>query len=58
MRVTEGNFALVPCTGEENHPCGRQEGCSVAAFWEGMNQVILEYVDSVTLADLIKTKVE
>lgn len=58
LRVTEGNFALVPCTGEENHPCGRQEGCSVAAFWEGMNQVILEYVDSVTLADLIKTKVE
>ena len=58
LRVTEGNFALVPCTGEKNYPCGRQEECSVAAFWEGMNQVISEYVDSVTLADLIKTKVE
>ena len=58
LRVTEGSLAPVPCTGEGGGQCERQEECSTFAFWDGLNRAISEYVDSVTLADLIKTKVE
>lgn len=58
LRVTEGSFALVPCTAEGNNQCERQEECTAVAFWEGLGKVISEYVDSVTLADLTKTQVE
>lgn len=58
LRVTEGSLAPVPCTGEAGGQCERQEECAAIAFWDGLNRVISEYVDSVTLADLIKAKVE
>lgn len=58
LRVTEGSLAPVPCTGESGGQCERQEECTTFAFWDGLNRAISEYVDSVTLADLIKTKVE
>lgn len=58
LRVTEGSFAPVPCIGAGTSQCERQEECSTSAFWEGLNRAISDYVDSVTLSDLIKTDVE
>lgn len=58
LRVTEGSFAPVPCIGGNASQCSRQEECTAIAFWEGLNRVISEYVDSVKLSDLIKTDVE
>lgn len=58
LRVTEGSLEPVPCIGGGAGRCERQEECTANAFWEGLGRVIAEYVDSVSLSDLIKTEVE
>lgn len=58
LRVTEGSIAPVPCISEGTRQCERQEECTTIAFWDGLSRVISEYVDSVTLSDLVKTDVE
>ena len=56
LRVTEGSLEPVPCIGGGAGRCERQEECTANAFWEGLGRVIAEYVDSVSLSDLIKTE--
>ncbi len=52
LRKTEGDLAPIACVkGEE---CGKRENCKTFKFWQGLDNVINEYVDSKTLADLIK----
>ena len=52
LRKTEGDLAPIACvSGEE---CGKRENCKTFKFWQGLDNVINEYVDSKTLADLIK----
>ena len=51
LRKTEGDLAPIACfNGEE---CGKRENCKTFKFWQGLDNVINEYVDSKTLADLI-----
>ena len=53
LRATEGDLAPVMCvTGESD--CARKNGCKTFTFWEGLDNVINEYIDSKTLEDLIK----
>ena len=52
LRKTEGDLAPIACvSGEE---CCRKENCKTFSFWQGLDNVINEYADSKTLADLIK----
>lgn len=53
LRVIEGKLAPVACLEDEPNQCQRQEGCATLTFWEGLYRVINEYVDSVTLQDLV-----
>ena len=52
LRITEGEFDLVPCQ-ESIENCERYETCAAMKFWSGLNEVITEYVDSWTIADLM-----
>ena len=52
LRKTEGDFAPIACVNGEE--CGKRENCKTFKFWQGLDNVINEYVDSKTLADLIK----
>ena len=53
LRATEGDLAPVMCvTGESD--CARKNDCKTFTFWEGLDNVINEYIDSKTLEDLIK----
>ncbi len=52
LRLAEGGLAPVECLDSEENICPRRGNCSTLAFWEGLNKVISDYVDSVTLADL------
>ena len=54
LRTTEGSLAPIPCIEDNPNRCPRSERCATLSFWEGMWNVINEYVDSVTLADLVK----
>lgn len=52
LRKTEGDLAPIACVNGEE--CGKRENCKTFKFWQGLDNVISEYVDSKTLADLIK----
>lgn len=53
LRVTEGKLVPIACLEDDPNQCKRQEECSTIHFWEGLYRVINEYVDSVTLEDLV-----
>ena len=54
LRTTEGSLAPISCIEETPNRCPRKDYCTTLSFWEGMAKVINEYVDGITLADLIK----
>lgn len=53
LRITEGNLAPVSCLEEDTNPCDRVADCATLDFWTGLFRVINDYVDQVTLQDLI-----
>ena len=53
LRTTEGKFAPVACLEDEENKCERVNICKTLGFWEGLYEVIDNYMESVTLQDLI-----
>lgn len=53
LRATEGSLAPVSCLEYEVNDCPRVESCATLSIWEGLYKVINEYLDSVTLRDLL-----
>lgn len=53
LRVTEGSLAPVACLETDENRCTRAGSCAVLSFWEGLNDLVNQYVDSVTLEDLV-----
>lgn len=53
LRITEGGLAPVACL--DNYPiqCDRAESCETLYVWQGLNNVINEYLDNITLQDII-----
>lgn len=58
LRITEGGIAPVSCL--EQHPiqCDRAENCETLSVWKGLNNVINEYLDSITLQDIVDKSTE
>ena len=54
LRVTEHDLAPVACLAEGAEQCERRNQCQTIDFWVGLNEVVNEYLDSKTLADLMK----
>lgn len=54
LRLTEDSLAPVACL-EQPAPCARIEECRTIALWKGLNQVINDYLDQVTVADLMQS---
>ncbi|MCD8324984.1 MAG: Rrf2 family transcriptional regulator [Clostridiales bacterium] len=53
LRAIEGSFAPIACLESEVNECERYQYCPTVGFWEGMYKVISDYMDSVTLKQLI-----
>jgi len=53
LRATEGDLSPIFCLSKVGE-CSRKENCKTFSFWQGLDNVIAEYVDSKTLEDLIK----
>ena len=51
LRLTEGSLAPVACLEEGAAPCAHP--CPSLPVWEKLEQLVAEYLDSVTLADLL-----
>ena len=53
LRTAEGSLSPTVCT-EEDNPCDKRGECITYPFWAGLDRAICEYVDSVTLSDIIE----
>ena len=53
LRLTEGNLAPVDCLTQDPIECERSVDCPTLPVWQGLNRVINEYLDSITLQDLL-----
>lgn len=53
LRLTEGSLAPVSCLDHEPNECERQYDCLTLPVWEGLYKVITEYLDSMTLQDIL-----
>ena len=54
LRAIEGSMAPIACLETDINECERYEECPTVGFWEGMYKVISDYMESVTLQDLIE----
>lgn len=53
LRATEGSLAPVSCLEFESNDCPRAGYCATLYVWEGLNKVVENYLDSVTIQDII-----
>ena len=53
LRATEGSLAPVACLEGEQNLCARQADCATLPIWTGLDKVINEYLDSITLQDVL-----
>ena len=51
LRMTEGSLAPVDCV--ERDDCPRSGVCPTLPVWRGLSRVVNEYLDGITLQDLV-----
>ncbi len=56
LRVTEGRLSPVACLDTDVNYCERSGNCETLFVWQGLMDVIEEYLDSITLSDIIRRK--
>ena len=54
LKLTEGDLAPVSCLECNTGECSRSATCRTLPMWNELNRRTLEYLDSVTIADLMK----
>ncbi|MCR5584029.1 MAG: Rrf2 family transcriptional regulator [Lachnospiraceae bacterium] len=54
LRLTEGGLAPVSCLEGEINNCVRAKSCQTLPIWEGLNNIINNYLGSITLKDLLE----
>ena len=52
--MTEESLEPVKCLGEDAAVCPRSADCRTLPLWQGLGRVINDYLDQVTLADLME----
>ena len=55
LRLTEGSLAPIACleNGVENIDCERKDECMTLPLWIGLSRVINNYLDGITVQDII-----
>ena len=56
LRLTEGDLASVPCTSKTHEHCNHMESCPSHPIWQQLDNLINNYLDSVTLANLLNNE--
>lgn len=54
LRITEESLAPVSCLEPGATVCPRMAICRTLPLWEGLDKVIRDYLDNITIADLMK----
>lgn len=58
LRITEGGIALVACLEQEEIHCDRIDSCLTLPVWKGLYKVIKDYLDNITIQDIIDMQSE
>ena len=58
IRLAEGSLASVSCLKGEQKGCEKAGHCRALPLWQGLDQMIDQYLDSYSLADLQKQQAE
>ena len=54
LRLTEGSMSPVSCHGfDDEAPCANAADCPTFPIWDKLNTMIQDYLDSVSIADLL-----
>ena len=53
LRLTEGSLAPIACIENNPIPCERSGTCPTLPIWEGLDKVISDYLDGITLQDIV-----
>ncbi|WOC33678.1 MULTISPECIES: RrF2 family transcriptional regulator [Caproicibacterium] len=54
LRLTESGLNPVPCLEQQPNPCRRSADCPTLPVWQGLSRVIAEYLDGITLQDILE----
>ena len=54
LRITEGGLAPVSCMEDGQNRCERSAFCKTLPIWQELEKVINNYLDSITLDDVLK----
>ncbi|MDO4314440.1 MAG: Rrf2 family transcriptional regulator [Oscillospiraceae bacterium] len=55
LRLTEESLAPVACLESGAPPCARAAECRTLPMWQGLDRVIKDYLDNITVADLVRS---
>lgn len=53
LRLTEGSLSPVSCLSEEHNTCERAATCRTIHVWRELDHLIEDYLEGVTIADLM-----
>ena len=53
LKITEGSLQPVACLDDKVNQCERYHECPTIEIWEGLGQVIEEYLSAITLEDIV-----
>ena len=54
LRITEGDLCPVTCLRYSPNDCPRADECMTLFVWEGLYKAITDYLDGITLKDIIE----
>lgn len=53
LRTTEGGIAPISCLERNSVKCERSDECMTLSMWKGLYKVMTDYLDNITLQDII-----
>ena len=53
LRITEGNLCPVACLETDPNLCERNGFCKTLPVWQGLDKLMNEYLDGITLQDIM-----
>ena len=53
LRITEGGLSPVSCLQDEPNRCERSGFCKTLPVWQGLEKIINNYLDGITIQDII-----
>ena len=53
LKITEGSLQPVACLDDPVNQCERYRDCPTIEIWEGLGKVVYEYLNNITLQELV-----